>query len=551
MSGHRPAGEGLVALGLASLPGLLFHRVLDLWWLADDFFNLRYVHAYGPLQYGFEPAVWHRLPFRMLTPLLFASLDLDLDLFGLRPRWFYFHQLAAAGLATAALYLVLRLWLPRTWAAAGAGIFWLGPAAGSLVGLLMVRHYIEAIPLAVGAVGALVLAVRQGSRGWSLASALLYLAACLEKEIAVPLPFLLALLPEGGLGERFRRLRPHAAVLGLYLALRLWMLGTFLGGYGWAVEPGGWPRLAVLLPGKLLAELAGHAPSGWVLVAILGGAGAAYALAVRRRAAATGALALLAVLPVLPVSTEMEPRYALALWLLAVVLFAFAGRALAARGGRGRAAAGTLLVVVLLAGLFTHVTVWGERLASLERMSTENRAFLRLAPGDLLRKPLGYPASMAELARFKTEMLGLPAGAGWFYDDLYLSTRSEGLRRVWEYDPSARRVVDVTASVPALRRRHRSATRGEASLTARLHHEGETLFWRLGPYGAGSYAFVLANGVRVFEVPQRGGFQLPGWTGISFRVRYRSPEGWVTYSPELSMDFERHPSLRWRRGGAG
>jgi hypothetical protein len=35
--------------------------------------------------------------------------------------------------------------------------------------------------------------------------------------------------------------------------------------------------------------------------------------------------------------------------------------------------------------------------------------------------------------------------------------------------------------------------------------------------------------------------------GLTLRVRYESPDGWVTYSPELALDFARQPDLVWHR----
>jgi hypothetical protein len=60
---------------------------------------------------------------------------------------------------------------------------------------------------------------------------------------------------------------------------------------------------------------------------------------------------------------------------------------------------------------------------------------------------------------------------------------------------------------------------------------------------------VLGDGVQVVEVPRRGGFHLPGARLLSLRVRYRAPAGWVTYSPQLTMDFARAPRQRWVRRG--
>ncbi len=120
--------------------------------------------------------------------------------------------------------------------------------------------------------------------------------------------------------------------------------------------------------------------------------------------------------------------------------------------------------------------------------------------------------------------------------------------RVWGYDPVARRVEDMTSRVPALRRRYCSSIRHGAPLSVEIHASGpRALYWHLGPYREGRYAFVLGDGAQAFEMPASGGFQLKQVGRLALRVRYESPEGWVTYSPELDMDFTRQPSYRWAR----
>ncbi len=536
---------------LAVFGGLVYHRALGLWLTYDDFFHLHYLYTSTPAEYLLDPEVWQRLPFKMITPLLFLSFDLDLALFGLDAHAFLVHQLVSFGLCAAAFYLVLRLWLPRAWSAFAAVLFVLGPVTVSIAPLLMVRHYVETTLLCLIAVGLHVLAVR--GRGMMMAmmmaivSAVFYLLAMLAKEIAVPLVFLLLLLPEGTLRRRLSLAVPHAAAFVLYLAYRLYMLGTMTGGYGWLVDPIDLPRLALFLPVKIGAELLGRpsAASWAMLIALLAGL---VIVLLKGRAAAllVGTSILLALLPILPVSTEMVPRYALPAWMVLVVAFPFAMRDLGKRGGAVRLAGLGLAVIAASGVLLAHLDAREATIARVERMSAENRAFLEMGPGDFLRTPLSPPATMGELAWLKTDLLKKRPGAGWFYDDLFVCVKP-GLARVWTWDPAQRRVEDMTASLPRLRRRHCNAIREQAPLTVEMHAAGRTLHWTLGPYRKGTWSFVLGDGLQAFPMPANGGFQLRRAGALSLRVKYRSPEGWTTYSPELKMDFTRKPSFRWAR----
>lgn len=561
----RGLADALAPLALLALPFLLFRDALGLWWTEDDFFQLRYALGHGPLDYGLDPAVWRLLPNRVLSPLLFASYDLDLALFGLDPAAFYGHQLAAVGLAGAALYLVLRLWLAPAWAAVGGLAFLFGAPIASLASHLMVRHYPEAIVLALAAAGTWVLAVRSrgsaAATGLSALSALLYLAASAAKEIAVPLPFFLALLPEGGRGRRLRLLAPQAAALVLYAGYRVWMLGTPLGGYGFATPAADWPRLALALPGKVARELAAGGGWGWAALAVTLAPAALLALRSRRAALLLAAGASVALAPVLPVSIAMVPRYAVVAWLVVAASLPFGLRA--ARGRLpGRALPAAAASVALVAALALYRTAWAGHggipghLARAERMSAEGRGFLALGPGDLLRRPLGPPAAMEELRRFAREVLERPAEADWFYDDLYLCDPESGrpappAARIHAYDPASGRLDEIPGGSETLAREHCGSIRPDAPLEAELRPGPDgVLTWELGPYTEGAYAFVLEDGRLRYDMPRTGAFHLGRLRRLSLRVRYESPEGWVTYSPEIELDLTGPPSdgpVRWRR----
>jgi hypothetical protein len=523
----------------------VYHRALGLWFTYDDFFHLHFLDGCGPWEYFYRPEVWQRLPFKMITQLLFLSLDLDQALFGLDAHGFLIHQLVSFSLCVAVLYLVLRLWLPQSWALLGTALFAIGPVTVTMAPLLMVRHYVETTLLCLLAVGTYVLALRRW-RMLAVASAAFYFLAMLAKEIAVPLVFFLVLIPERTFRRRLAVAVPHAAAFVLYLVYRLYMLGTFAGGYGWLVEPFDLPRLALELPAKIGMEMLGHpSPASWaMLAALLIG----LAMAALRQPLLVVISALLALLPILPVSTEMEPRYALPAWLLVSLAFPFAVRPLVEREGLVRVAGIGLVLIAAAGALVAHLDAREETFARLERMSAEHLAFLEMRPGEILRDPLGPPATMGELAWFKADLLKKGPSAGWFYDDYYLCAHPD-LGQVWSWDPVRRAVVDVTASTPSLRRRYCDAIRKEAPLSIEIHAAGRTLHWTLGPYQDGRYSFVLGDGIQSVEVPAVGGFQLKRVGALALRLKYESPQGWITYSPELAMDFTRAPSFRWARSG--
>ncbi len=521
------------------MAGLLYARVLGLWWIYDDFYHLRHLLTHRAGWYLFDASGFRDFPAKVFTPLLFLSLDADRRVFGLDPGPFYLHHLLAVALCPALLYLVSRLWLPRLWAFTGAGVFLLGPAFSSLAPLLMVRHYAEAILLAA-------LAVAAWARDRPRLSALLYFAACMAKEIAVPLAMLLPLLPPPAgapamdFRDRLRRAVPHGLALIVYLGLRYGALGTLAGGYGFTADL---PALALTLPGKIGLEIVGGRFS-WAAV-ILGVALAVGILAFRRRAFFLFLIAsLLAILPILPVSTQMEPRYAVPGWLVVAVAFAAGGKTLEERS---RGTAWALAAVALASGLWLNRQDWSVRFARAERMSTENRFLFDMNAGDTFRQPATLAASLKELEWLRRNAFSRPPGGSWFQDDLYLCLHRDLRGKIWGYDDARRRVVDLTAHVPELRARHCSAIRSSAPLQADFRVTEGNLLWDLGPYPEGRYVFLLGDGAEAFEMPRSAGFQVAGLTELALRIRYESPDGWTTYSPELRLKVREGASLRWSR----
>ncbi|HEX9492870.1 MAG TPA: hypothetical protein VGA33_06385, partial [Thermoanaerobaculia bacterium] len=74
-----------------------------------------------------------------------------------------------------------------------------------------------------------------------------------------------------------------------------------------------------------------------------------------------------------------------------------------------------------------------------------------------------------------------------------------------------------------------------------------TLAWRFGPYADGSWRVLIGDAQQAFDVPREDAFRLGDLNGIALRIRYQSPQQWVTYSPEITLDFHQHPDALWHR----
>jgi len=512
---------------LALVACILYWKIVRLWWMFDDAAHLRYIETASPLAFLFSSGFWQHFIAPMFTPLLLLSLWADHGIFGRNAAWFYGHQLLGVMAIGPVLYWLLRLWLPRRFAFLAALAAILGVPVIQITQLLMLRHYVEGLLLAMLAASAFALAGRRDDTRLSVASAVLALLAMLAKEIFVPLGMVLAMLP----GARRRRLLvPQAIALGVYTLWRLAVLGPALHAYGWTVRAAEWPRVIGSLPLRAIQTLAAGTVAGWLLVVVL--LAMLLLLVVQRpRSRVIIAVGLVcAVAPVIPVSIELQPRYALALWLLLVITAAFAAAPMP-RAGIG------ILTIIVLAAFATNRATWPSTYRLARRMSDEARILSMMRPGDLLFDPATPPGSLENLRQLTR------SPGQWSFDEQPLCGHPPG-GRLFMYEAKS---SEVKAGSVAILEGRCHALR-VMPLAARFEADGTgSLFWTLAPYHDGRYLFLLAGGTQAFAVPPAGGFRLPNVEEMTIRVRYESPSGWTTESPDLHVPLRAGSRMAWAR----
>jgi hypothetical protein len=243
--------------------------------------------------------------------------------------------------------------------------------------------------------------------------------------------------------------------------------------------------------------------------------------------------------PLIPLAKEVNRRYVAVPWLAWSIAFA------AATTRRDNRVAAALLVAVPLLAIAANRAEWRKEFPLRRRMADEARFyFYDMPPDALLRNALIPPASLGEVQWLKTVHFGRPAG-GWFYDDIFLCSGGAGSKRVFEFE--GHQIVEITPRIGAIAKQFCGSIRNDAPLSAAFHFRNPALYWSLGPYADGKYSAVIANGVQAFGIPRRDALKLPGMPGISLRIRYDSPAGWTTYSPEIAIDFVRKPDVTWHR----
>jgi hypothetical protein len=400
-------------------------------------------------------------------------------------------------------------------------------------------HYFLAISFCALAVVAYALALRRPSMAACVLSVVSYFLAMTAKEVAIPLPLLLVALPLRDVRTRIRYVLGHGVAAIVYFLWRYSVLGTFLGAYGWQIDAAEWPRLLLLLPWRIVQGAAGAGVvTGGVLVAVMM---LTIVLGVRsRRALVILVLTLIVVIgPILPLAKEINRRYVVVPWLALSIAFA------AATTRRSEAVAGALLVVVPLLAVAANRQEWRHEFPLRRRMSDEARFFFYDMPPDaLLRRPLAEAWVMGEVKWLRAIHFNRPAGT-CFYDDIFLCAGGANGKRVFEYE--GRKIVEITSRVASLAASHCHSIRSDVPLWATFHFHDPALYWNLGPYNDGHYSAVLGGGLQAFEIPRRDALKMPGATNLALRIRYDSPAGWKTYSPELTLDFVRKPDMSWHR----
>jgi hypothetical protein len=532
------AAEGVLLLVLLTSVGVLYARATTLSWTYDDAFLLRVVDGAQLDDYFASPQFWRAMPAQMFVPLLLVWYEGGSRVIDDADGGFYRAAIVLLIVSLCAVYFAMRLWFGAVESLTTIALIGLGPPIVSIVTQLMATHYLLALALAALSFAAYTLALRRSSIMLAIVSAGFFLAAMLAKEVAIPLPALLLLLP--GATRRPRYILPHLAALGLYFVWRKVMIGVFLGGYGWAVTSETIGPIVRSLPRQWLVAIT--PPQWWI--ALLLGIVVLVPIAMRmcsRRYAMAVIVALgAAIMPVLPVSREMQPRYAFASWVTLTVLFTIAARAWPSRVRAFLSAFAVAIVCI------AQRAEWAAVYPLAVRMSAETRFVLRAPADATLRLPQTPPAAMGELQWLRSKE-GLAAGLQWFYDDLYLCAGRQGGRRLYEYDQRRGEVVDVTRAAAAMTRRHCTSIRESAPMRTEFRFEEGTLHWTFGPYEAGTWHVLFGDGVQAFAVPPRDAYRIGDMPGISLRVRYDSPQGWVTYSPELVMEFANAKTMRWQR----
>lgn len=336
----------IVAGLLLLLVALVHAPAVTSWWTYDDPQLLLFAKRYTIVETFFEPEKYQTLATHAFTPLLPLSLEVDVIGGSGDARLAYLHQLALLALATTLFATFLGNYTSRNEAVLAAALFATSWMVTYAARTLMIRHYVEGL---VFALGALLVWRRRRSPGTAVAGALLYLAAMLEKEIYAPLPLLLIAMDihqKTSWRGIAKRLTAPSIAAAIYIAWRLAMIGST----GYVIGVTG--RDLLHLPLSILRSLSFGTPifpAALLLIVVA-------ALVVQLRSAAGALMTLLIVtfvaLPTLPLAGNFEWRYG---FIASAAIIFFVPLALRALRLTSRARTAVLALLVFTSLVLTRV----------------------------------------------------------------------------------------------------------------------------------------------------------------------------------------------------
>ncbi len=542
---RHAAGGCFLSLGLAAL---IYAGHGDAWtgfWRYDDPAVLNYANGYRIADYFFNPASLWRFESFNINPMLAVSFLLDSMLFGLEPRFFYWHQLLGIWLASLATVLLLYRWVEPCWAWLGGALWILGSPVAIVSHQLMCRHYLEGLLFALLAIYFYQESVVRKRYQESILAAFFYFLAVSYKEIYVPLVVLLPFLNSGSFHEKGRRLVPVLTVLALYVPWRFFMLGSILGGMGleidyaralslllstWEYFFGTLAIPVLLLFLSFLVILVLRFPQH--IPAVVLTAGALYA----------------PLLPIAGIIGEVD-RYFFGVWWAAVAALCVGLSRLSLLFPKSHWLAAALF---LLAGFGAghKFDQTRKRWAPLHAEFDVQGRFLWSSSGQetiwlspRLSRNYWYVHELFQMK--KEESPDFMAGPACL-DESDLLPILEERAPLWVYDPAAGAMKrgEEEARLKYADWKSRLEDR-RLSLNLRFDASEGWIEWEAGPYREGRYLFLTGRGF--WELPPRGRLRNRSPDDFDVRLRYDSPQGWITYSDRLRISPLSEPAVRWHR----
>jgi hypothetical protein len=180
---------------------------------------------------------------------------------------------------------------------------------------------------------------------------------------------------------------------------------------------------------------------------------------------------------------------------------------------------------------------------------------------DLLIDPVAIAQGhyYAGLSWFRGEILkhgdapGICGDVNVVCSDLLLSEKNairSRLKKVWHFDSGSGSLLNEDLTTYCKRANQRASIVA-APLSLKLQYKDSVIRWELGPYQSGTFTILFGETANdTIDLPPKGNrlIFLKNRASV-LRLRYASPEGWLTYSPLLTLNVDERDSgsLEWKR----
>jgi len=345
------------------------------------------------------------------------------------------------------------------------------------------------------------------------------------------------------------------------------MLNRFggLGGYGIQLT---WPQDAILFFPRIVDTTGGDLGYYAIYWRYLIGASTLSAIFIllRREKRATLfflAGSLLVLLPIVPVSAGMSHRVVLLPVFLWIIIHIFAwDRLLAKIHSRFSQIAVFIWAAVVLSGFIyashNHIVLTKD---SIFRKGVEGRFVLQEGSSfDMLFHPVQYGHYYNGLLWLRNTVLHLSAGPAVTYDPNIICSNElleerhradiKKYEKAWYFDSKSNKIISENIK-NFCNRENLNVIRMDVPFSLDILYKNSVITWQFGPYERGSYAILLGSvASEIYPLPMQGRrFNSYKGQTLEFRLRYESPEGWVTYSPllDIVIDDEDYCHVRWQR----
>lgn len=509
---------------------LLYIKILDFWFMADDPCHLKYIANNGLFAAFYD--LTRIFSFANFTPWEPFSLGIDFKLFKLNPAGYYWHHLLVFSAALPLAYSVLSRYFPPIIISFVLTWFVVSIPTSDIVSYLMLRHYLEGLVLSILAIQFFLYAIEKNKICLAYIGAIFYLLACTAKELYVPLVILLPFLLDLKQKLCRKNLYPYIAAAIIYIIWRNYMLsGNLISGYNMPgleiTKPITFENI-LRLPFTIAAAMCWNTP--WPSITM-----SAILLPVLiinkfslKNFIIYSVFASCVILPFLPVLTilDLNPRYLFVFSFFFMILLGISLNQLI----NISCPFGINRFIVLLLGLsflFSSVNPVDQRYESIKKYNDQQKTI-----GEFLLH--NNNENVTYILEKNPHCLGnFSVLRETVYSQRSQTKISSEQCYIYHYYPDAE--VWTYASLDNMKKlgqakmvfKDKKCTLLADNLDISFIYFKPFFSWSLGPYNDGQYSFI--NNGAIIQVQRNGKILNPFTEDTSITVKYESPDNWLMY----------------------